>query len=294
MLRTHGRYDYSPITARKPYDWPGGARLAVYVALNIEVFPFGEGYGPELAARQPEPDIVNFSWRDYGNRVGVWGMIEALDEHRIPATILLNTEVYEHCPQIAEAFRQRGDEFVGHGRTNGERQSDLKEDDERRLIETSRDIIARHEGKAPEGWLGPWLSETHVTPDLLEEAGYRYVMDWGADEQPFWMKTRSGRILAMPYVRPTNDVAMLHVAKAMPSTYADVLIDTFEEMLSQSRARPLVFNLSLHPFLVGQPFRLRHLRRVFAHFDSNRDKIWLTHAGAIARHAAALPAGTVP
>ena len=294
MLRTHGRYSYSPIVERKPYDWPGGARLAVYVALNIEVFPFAEGYGPELAARQPEPDIVNYTWRDYGNRVGVWGLIQALDEQRIPATVLLNTEIYEHCPQIAEAFRRRGDEIVGHGRTNGERQSDLSEADERRLVEQTRDIIARHEGKPPQGWLGPWLSETLVTPDLVQEAGYKYLMDWGADEQPFWMKTRSGRILAMPYVRPTNDVAMLHVAKAMPATYADVLIDTFEEMLAQSRVRPLVFNLSLHPFLVGQPFRLRHLKRVFEYFAQHREKIWLTHAGDIARHASALPPGVIP
>jgi peptidoglycan/xylan/chitin deacetylase (PgdA/CDA1 family) len=208
--------------------------------------------------------------------------------------VLLNTEIYEHCPQIAEAFRRRGDEIVGHGRTNGERQSDLGEADERRLVEQTRDIIARHEGKPPQGWLGPWLSETLVTPDLLQEAGYKYLMDWGADEQPFWMKTRSGRILTMPYVRPTNDVAMLHVAKAMPATYADVLIDTFEEMLAQSRVRPLVFNLSLHPFLVGQPFRLRHLKRVFAYFAQHREKIWLTHAGEIARHASALAPGVIP
>jgi allantoinase len=293
MLRTHGRYSYSPIVERPVYDWPNGRRLAVYVALNIEVFPFGEGLGTDLAARQPEPDIVNFTWRDYGNRVGVWGMIEALDQHAIPASVLLNTEIYEHCPQIAAAFRARGDEFVGHGRTNGERQSDLPEAGERALIESTRDIIVRHEGKKPTGWLGPWLSETHVTPDLLQEAGYQYVLDWGADEQPFWLKTRAGRILAMPYVRPTNDVAMLHVAKAMPSTYADVLIETFDEMLQQSEKRPLVFNLSLHPFLVGQPFRLKHLRRVFAHFAKNRDAIWLARAGEIAGFARNLPAGVV-
>ncbi len=288
MLRTHGRYAYSPIIERKPYDWPNGTRLAVYIALNIEVFPFGSGYGTDLAPRQPEPDIVNFTWRDYGNRVGVWGLLEILDEHRLPAAALLNTEIYEHCPQIAQAMRRRGDEIVGHGRTNGERQSDLSETDERALIERTRDIIASHEGRPPEGWLGPWLSETPVTPDLLQEAGYRYLMDWGADDQPFWLKTRSGRILAMPYVRPTNDVAMLHVAKVMPSTYADVLIDQFEEMLKQSRSRPLVFNLSLHPFLVGQPFRLRHLRKVFSHLAEHREKIWLTRPGEIARHASAL------
>jgi peptidoglycan/xylan/chitin deacetylase (PgdA/CDA1 family) len=294
MLRSHNRYPYSPIVERPTYDWPNGTRLAVYIALNIEVFPFGEGLGTDLSPRQPEPDIVNFTWRDYGNRVGVWGLIEALDEHKLPATILLNTEIYEHCPQIATAFRARGDEFVGHGRTNGERQSDLDETGERALIERSRDVIAKHEGRPPEGWLGPWLSETYVTPDLLEEAGFKYLMDWGADDQPFWLKTRSGKILGMPYVRPTSDVPMLHGSKVMPSTYADVLIDQFDEMFYQARLRPLVYNLSLHPFLVGYPFRLRHMRRLFAHLAAHRQVTWITTAGQIARHAMTLPLGTVP
>ena len=294
MLKSHDRYPYSPIVDRPTYQWPNGSRLAVYIALNIEVFPFGEGLGTDLSPRQPEPDIVNFTWRDYGNRVGVWSLIEALDEHQLPATILLNTEIYEHCPQIAQAFRARGDEFVGHGRTNGERQSDLAEPAERAFLELCRDTIAKHEGKPPEGWLGPWLSETRVTPDLVQESGFKYLMDWGADDQPFWLKTRKGRILGMPYVRPTSDVPMLHGAKVMPSTYADVLIDQFDEMLYQSRSRPLVYNLSLHPFLVGYPFRLRHMRRVFAHLATHRQVTWITHAGQIARHAIGLPAGTVP
>ena len=294
MLKSHGRYSYSPIVERPVYDWPGGARLAVYIAINIEVFPFGEGYGAELAPRQPEPDIVNFTWRDYGNRVGIWSLIEALDEHKLPATALLNTEIYEHCPQIPAAFRARRDELVAHGRTNGERQSDLNEADERALIEGCRAVIARHEGTEPDGWLGPWLSESTVTPDLLDEAGYKYLLDWGSDDQPFWLKTRRGRILGIPYARPTNDTPMLHRANVMPSTYASILIDQFDEMLEQSRSRPLVFNLSLHPFMVGHAFRLRHLRRVFAHLAQHRETVWLTHAGEIARYALGLPAGMIP
>jgi hypothetical protein len=143
--------------------------------------------------------------------------------------------------------------------------------------------------------MGPWVSESRVTPDLLEEAGYRYVMDWMADDQPMWLATRSGgRILALPYARPTNDLPALHGAKHTPSDWADMLVDQFDEMLLQAGRQPLVFNLSLHPFLVGHAFRLRHLRRALAHIARHRDRVWLTRAGDIARYASSLQAGLLP
>jgi peptidoglycan/xylan/chitin deacetylase (PgdA/CDA1 family) len=202
----------------------------------------------------------------------------------------MNTAIYDHCPEVAAAFRARGDEFVGHGRTNGERQGEMSEADERSLIVSTAALIERHEGRRPLGWMGPWVSESRVTPDLLHEAGYRYVMDWMADDQPLWLATRAGgRILALPYARPTNDLPMLHGAKHTPEAWADMLIDQFDEMLEQAESQPLVFNLSLHPFLVGHAFRLRHLRRALAHIAAHRERIWLTHAGTIADHAASLP-----
>jgi peptidoglycan/xylan/chitin deacetylase (PgdA/CDA1 family) len=289
MSRQHGRYPFSPIPERPVYDWPNGTRLAVYIAVNVETFPFGEGLGVDLAPRQQEPDVVNFSWRDYGNRVGVWRLLELLDELDLPATVLLNTAIYDDCPAVAAAFRRRGDEIVGHGRTNAERQGDMDEAAERAMIAEVTERIAREEGSRPAGWMAPWVSETWVTPDLLEEAGYSYVMDWAADDQPIWFATRSGRhILAVPYARPTNDLPLMHGAKMAPSVYADILIDQFDEMLAQSARQPLVFNLSLHPFLVGWPFRLRQLRRALVHIAAHRERVWLTTAGGIARHVAAL------
>jgi allantoinase len=295
MLKQHGRYDYSAIVDRPVYDWPGGRRLAIFVALNIEIFPFGEGLGLDLAPRQSEPDVVNFSWRDYGNRVAIWNLLELMDEHAVPGTVLLNTEIYEHCPPIPAAFRRRGDEIVGHGRTNAERQAEMGEAAERHLLEETRRIIEHQEGRPPEGWMGPWVSESAVTPDLLAETGYSYLLDWAADDQPLWFRTRSGkRLLSIPYARPTNDLPLLHGAKMTPSAYADLLIDQLEEMSLQSRRRPLVFNLSLHPFLIGHAFRLRHLRRVFDWFGSHRDSVWLTTAGDIARHVESLSEGMLP
>ncbi|MDB5775469.1 MAG: hypothetical protein JWP38_1602 [Herbaspirillum sp.] len=293
MLRKHDRYDFSPIAKRPDWRWPNGARLAFFVAVNIEEFPFGEGLGVELNFKQPEPDIPNYSWRDWGNRVGVWRLMELMDEFQLPATVLMNTAIYDHSPDVADAFRARRDEIVGHGRTNGERQGDMDEAGEAAMIREVTGTIAQREGKPPRGWLGPWVSESAVTPDLLQEAGYAYTMDWACDDQPIWLRTRSGgRLLAVPYARPTNDLPIMHAAKMAPSVWADILIDQIDESLLQSQRQPIVWNLSLHPFLM-HGFRLRHLRRVFAHLHSLGASVWMTRAGDIATHAASLPDGTI-
>lgn len=294
MLKSHNRYTYLPITERKPYTWPNGASLAIFTAVNVEAFPFAEGLGVELAPGQPQPDVVNNSWRDYGNRVGFWRLLELLEEFDIPASMLMNTAIFDECPQIAQAIIKRGDEIVGHGRTNAERQGQMPEEEERRLIRDVVETIRTKSGQRPLGWLGPWVSESHVTPDLLQEEGFIYHMDWMSDDQPIWMKTRAGRILAIPYVRPTNDLPAMHRYQVTPQQYADLLIDQFDEMLAQSRTAPLVFCLSFHPYFAGHAFRLKQLRRVYQHIRSHGDKVWLARTGEIADHIKSLPAGTVP
>jgi peptidoglycan/xylan/chitin deacetylase (PgdA/CDA1 family) len=294
MLKSHNRYRYVPITERKPYTWPNGARLAIFTAMNVEAFPFAEGMGVELAPGQPQPDVVNYSWRDYGNRVGFWRLLDMLDEFKIPASMLMNTEIFDEYPQIAEAIMKRGDEIVGHGRTNAERQGQMPEEEERRLIEGTASKIREKTGRAPGGWLGPWVSESHVTLDLLQEAGFSYHMDWMLDDQPVWMKTRKGRILSLPYVRPTNDLPLMHRYQLTPAQYADILIDQFDEMLEQARTMPLVFCLSFHPYFAGHAFRIRHLRRVYRHIASHASDVWLARTGEIANHVINLPAGVVP
>jgi peptidoglycan/xylan/chitin deacetylase (PgdA/CDA1 family) len=293
-LPGHGRYGYSPIASRPDYSWPGGARLAVYVGLNLEHFAFGEGLGAELAPGGPQPDVLNYAWRDYGNRVGAWRMLELLDALGWPCSVLLNSEIYDHAPQLAAAFRARGDEFVGHGRSNAERQGILDEEGERALVLEATAAIARHEGRPPAGWLGPWISQSRVTPDLLQEAGYSYLLDWCMDDQPVWFRTRKGRILSVPYPQELNDIPMIVGRRIGGDAFADMIVDNFDEMRVQSRAQPLVMGIALHPYLVGQPHRLRHLRRALAHIAANRDGVWITTAGAIAAHAASLPPGTVP
>ena len=133
-LRTHDRYDYVPLRGRADYTWPAGRRLAVYFALNLEHFSYGEGLGAELAPGGPHPDILNYAWRDYGNRVGAWYMLDAFDALRLPMAALVNSAMYDYAPELVAACRARGDEIVGHGRTNAERQGVLGEADERALI----------------------------------------------------------------------------------------------------------------------------------------------------------------
>ncbi len=290
----HGRYDYSAIVDRPVYDWPNGRRLAVYLALNLEEFAFGEGLGAELAPGGPPPDILNYAWRDYGNRVGAWRLLDLFEELGFPASVLVNSTIYETCPELPAAFRRRGDEFVGHGRTNAERQGGLSEPDEAILIRQATDTVARHEGSAPAGWLGPWISESLVTPDLLHEAGYRYLLDWCMDDQPVWMRTRRGRILAVPYPQELNDIPMIVGRKIGGDAFAAMIVDQFDEMLKQSRTAPLVMGVALHPYIVGQPYRLRHLRRALAHIAAKRETVFITTAGAIASHVTSLPQELVP
>jgi allantoinase len=294
-LKTHDRYAYAPLRGRPDYSWPGGKRLAVYFALNLEHFSYGEGLGAELSPGGPQPDILNYAWRDYGNRVGAWYMLDAFDALKLPMAALVNSAMYDYAPELVSACRERGDEIVGHGRTNAERQGALDEAGERGLIVQATDRIAKEEGRPPEGWLGPWISHSHATPDLLAETGYRYLLDWCMDDQPIWFRCRDGKkIMAVPYPQEINDIPAIVARKVGASDFADMIVDQFDEMCELSAERPLVMGVALHAYVVGQPHRLRHLKRALRHISQHRDAIWLTTPGAIARHCAGLPAGIVP
>jgi len=188
----------------------------------------------------------------------------------------------------------RGDEYVGHGRTNSERQAELWEEDEARLVAEATEVVTRLSGKRPEGWLGPGLSQSGMTLDLLKEASYRYVMDWPVDDQPIWMRTRAGPILTVPYPVELNDMSSLIGRRHTAQEFEVMMIDQFDEMLEQSRKYPLVYSVALHPFIIGQPYRLRAVRGALRHILQHRDALWITTPGEIARHCEGLPKGIVP
>ncbi len=281
-LPHHERFDYSGITRRPDYHWPGGQRLAVYLGLNLEHFAFGSGLGARLAPPLPEPDVLNYAWREYGNRVGAWRCLELFEELRLPAGVLVNTSLYDHSPELIQAFVQRGDELIGHGHTNAERQGEMPEPDERELLSHCRERIERESGQAPRGWLSPWISESRVTHDLLAETGYRFTLNWCHDDQPVRVRARDGSTLwSIPYPQELNDIPMIVGRQMDAKDFAQMIIDNFDEMREQSRRQPLVMGIALHPYLVGQPYRLRHLRRALQHLCSHRDEIWFTTPGAI-------------
>jgi len=174
--------------------------------------------------------------------------------------------------------------------TNSERQGELPEAEEKKLLESCRERIAKESGRAPRGWLSPWISESAVTPDLLAETGYRYTLNWCHDDQPTLLRTRSGKPLwSIPYPQELNDVPMIVARQMDGRDFADLIVDNFDEMLRQCESQPLVMGIALHPYLVGQPYRLRHLRRALEHVASRPERVWWTTPGAILDAAEAAP-----
>lgn len=283
LLASHQRFDYQPIHQRTLKAWPGGKRLAVYLGFNLEHFAFGEGLGARLApAAQGGPDVLNYAWREYGNRVGAWRCLDLFEQLKLPAGVILNTALYDHCPDLVAAFAKRGDELIGHGHTNAESQGGLSPDDEFALIESCTRRIERESGQRPLGWLSPWIAESAATPDLLARAGYRYTLNWCHDDQPTVMRTAHGALCAVPYPQELNDIPMIVARQMTGPDFADMIVDQFDEMLEQSAQQPLVMGIALHPYLVGQPHRLRHLRRALTHIvQTGQRDVWWTTPGRI-------------
>jgi peptidoglycan/xylan/chitin deacetylase (PgdA/CDA1 family) len=295
-LPGHGRYDHVNITQRPDYTWPEGKRLAFYIALNIEHFAFGAGLGMDPHNRGAAQNSRNWSWRDYGNRVGNWRLFEILDELKLPATILLNSAVCYQYPDIVAKIKERGDDVCGHGRTNAELLTQFWEGDEARVIKECVDVIEQYVGVRPYGWMGAGAAESKFTPDLLKEAGFTYSLDWPVDDQPIWMRTRSGPLLSVPYPMELNDAGTLGLRDHTGRQFADMIVDQFEEMLEASDKQPLVFALSLHGFIVGQPFRLRPLRQAIKHCAQHKraKDVWFTRAGDVAKYCYEMKPGIIP
>lgn len=284
------RLTYSPIENRPDFTWPEGKRLAVYVALCVEHFSYGSGMGLPYSPGLQHPNSYNWGWREYGNRVGGFRLARLFDDYDLPLAILLNTACYDHCPELLEVFRKRGDEFVAHGHTNSEHPNGMSREEEAAVIDRVTRLIGENEGSPPKGWMSPGAHPSANTEDLLKERGYRYTLDWPMDDQPCWLETKHGPLMSVPYPHEVNDVPMIVLHDGTGSAFADMAIDNLEEMLVQSRDQPLVYGITIHTFIVGQPFRLRQFRRVLDKLNEHRDQIWFTTPGRVHDHYAALSA----
>jgi allantoinase len=276
MLPTD-RLAYSPITERAPLQLPNGARMVVWVIVNVEEWdatqPMPRTVLTPPAGGSPMPDVPNWAWHEYGNRVGFWRFIQVFDEFAIPGVIAINGSALNAYPAIVHAAAEREWEFMGHGFTQRNMQ---KVPDERADIRKTREAILKATGKAPRGWLGPGLTETWQTPDLLVEEGYAYVADWVLDDQPVWLKTRGKPIVNLPYTQECNDVAMMLIQHHKASEYSDRALDQFEQIYADSADSARVMAISIHPYIMGAPHRVKYFRKVIEHIRKKQDVLFWT------------------
>jgi peptidoglycan/xylan/chitin deacetylase (PgdA/CDA1 family) len=277
----HNRFDYLPITRRKPLRLPRGERVAVWIVPNIEHYHYDR---PAMSltpmTMQLKPDVLNYAWRDYGVRVGIWRLMEIFERQGFPVTAAINSEVCRYYPQIIESGERLGWEWLAHGVTNSALFTGMGKEEERTIIKGVLDEIAQRTGTHCRGWLGPALTETDNTLDLLAELGIEYVADWCNDELPYRMRTSSGSLVAMPYTLELGDVPIFLNHGATGEDFYQIVVDQFEQLYAEGTKIPRVFCLALHPFLVGHPFRARHLERALAFIKGHKD-VWLTTGGQL-------------
>ena len=275
----HDRFDYSPIIDRPRLSWPNDARVAVWVIPNIEHFLFDRP-STRLTNLPVNPDVLNYSWRDYGVRVGIWRMMEIMERYGVKGTVALNSDVCARYPRIIEEGRNLGWEWMGHGNNNSTLLVGQSEAEERALIKEVVATITKSVGKAPRGWLSPALSETMRTLDILAENGIDYVGNWVNDDQPYPMRVKKGSITAMPYSVEINDIPALLDLHQSPETFGQMICDQFDVLYEDGDQTGRVMSICLHPFLVGYPHRSKYFARALHHITSRQD-VWLATGSAI-------------
>jgi allantoinase len=290
---------YSPILQRPPLRWPNGARVALWVVPNVEHYE----YLPKFVRtrdpwpRSPAPDVLGYSQRDYGNRVGLWRLFGLTDELGIPCTVSLSMAVIQHYPAILEAMEKRGWEFLSHGIYNTRYHWNFSPEEELAAMQESREIHRRLTGREQAGWFSPAITNTLNTFDLAAQAGFTYTADLYHDDQPFPLNVKAGRLLSVPYSIDLNDV-ILHRRGEEIEEFARQIRDHFDTVYAEGAEQGRVMCIALHPFWVGQPHRIRAFRRAMEYILGHPG-VWVTtgekiadwfntnHLGAIDAHLAA-------
>jgi allantoinase len=278
------RVDYSPIIDRPRITWPNNARVAFWVAPNVEHYE----YQPDQDRvrnqwpRTPYPDVREYAYRDYGNRVGFWRMVEVLDVYNIRCCVSLNLAVLEHFPEVAEAMVRRDWDFMSHGIYNTRYLYTYTEEQERAFYQDCIATLKRHTGKQLKGMLGPAITGTERTPDLMAEAGLIYHTDWMHDDQPVPIKVKAGKLISVPYSIELND-APLFRAQHEGDYFARICKAQFDQLYREGADSGRVMCIALHPFLIGQPHRIKYLDEIL-HYIMSHDGVWQTTADDIAEY----------
>lgn len=270
------RLDYVPITGRPPLPLPGGAKVVVWPCINVENWVISEPMprtvvNPPGGVAKSVPDIPNWAWHEYGNRVAFWRMKKIFDEFGVAASLVLNGSVCDAYPQIVDACLASNWDLVGHGWIQ---RALPAVPDQRKMIQRVFKRLKDYAGRPPKGWLGPALAETHDTVDWLAEAGFEYVADWVLDDQPVDLRTRHGTLVSIPYTQELNDLAMLLIQGHRATEYADRAIDQFDQLLEDAAdGSSRVMCFTMHPYIMGVPHRVKHLRRILEHISNRPDAV---------------------
>ena len=285
--------EYVPAPSRKLAPFAGDARLALHVVVNVETWEFDRAM-PRTALPAPAsggtvPDVPNFAWYQYGQRVGIWRLFDTLREHGVRATLSINSSVCTEYPEIVERAVADKWEMMPHGVVQRTMSS---VDDERAVIHEAIDQLAAATGTRPRGWLGPALVETPHTLDLLAEAELDYCCDWGpADDVPFDLRVANGcRMLAIPYAIETNDIVVCAVEKHPAEELYARCVASFDRLYDESKTSPKVLPIALHPYLTGTAHRIGVLDRVLKHVLKRKHVVALTAAEIADWYTAQTPA----
>lgn len=276
-------YDYWPYRDRPKIVWPGGKKLAFWIAPNVEVYEYDPPKNPSRPGwPKPSPDVVGYSQRDWGNRVGHWRLMELLDKYGMRGSVSLSVALIDHHPEIVEACVARDWEFFSHGIYNTRYSYGMTEAQERAVLEDSIATVERATGKRIRGYLAPALTHTERTFDLIAEYDFWYSCDLFQDDQPQPLKTRTGKLISMPYSLEVNDVITYGQLAMTPRRYADLLKRHFDQLLEEGERSGTVMCIPLHAYLVGQPHRIGPFEEALAHVAAHADDVWITTAAEIA------------
>lgn len=282
MKNDPGLYDYWPYVDRPKITWPNGARVAFWVAPNIEFYELAPPINPTWTPPgRPVPDVMYYSQRDFGNRVGVWRMMEAMDRCGVRGSISLNIALCDHHPEIIEECAKRDWEFFSHGIYNTRFTYEMSEAQEREFIEDAFASVEKYTGQRLAGWLSPALTNTERTLELLAEYGIKYTCDLFQDDQPQPLKVNSGRLISMPYSLEMNDIIVYNFDLSSPRHYAKVIRAQFEQLYEEGAESGTVMCIPLHPFLVGQAHRIAAFEEALAYITGH-EKVWVTTGREIA------------
>lgn len=264
------RHTYSAIVDRPALKLPDDGRIMVWTIVNLEVWdiarPMARQVLPAPTGQVLLPDVPNWSWHEYGMRVGVWRFFDLYKRLGIRPTLSINARVCLDYERVAAQARDAGWEFMGHAY---EQMPIHKVEDQAGMIHRSMDVLETFSGKRPVGWLGPGLTQTYETPELLAEAGVKYIGDWVYDDEPTVISTQKGPLVTLPYTVELNDIPMMVVQHHESGYWAQRCKDQFDRLWQEGAERPRVMAIAIHPYISGQPHRIKYLEEVYAHINGH-------------------------